>query len=105
MVDSPQRKSDSPRESLAHQIGVQNDYLNGVITGTLAFNSGDDKLLKSLTKAELLEKLQEVDRKLIDLLSEPDIGKRKVKVPWIEAPIPAITSLWALDSHEILHTG
>lgn len=105
MVDTPERKSDSPRESLGHQIGVQNDYMNGVISGTLAFKSGDDKQLKSLPKAELLQKLQEADQRLLELLSDPDIGNKKIKVPWSETPIPAIVSLWAMDSHEILHTG
>lgn len=105
MVDTPERKSDSPRESLGHQIGVQNDYMSGIVTGTLTFKSGDDKQLKSLGKTELLKKLQEVDQKLIGLLSDPEIGNKKVKVPWSETPIPAIASLWAMDSHEILHTG
>ena len=37
MVDSPGRKSDSPRESLAHQINVQQDYIKAVETGRLRF--------------------------------------------------------------------
>jgi len=37
MVNTPQRKSDSPRESLAHQIDTTRDYINGVKTGVLQF--------------------------------------------------------------------
>ncbi|KKQ74534.1 MAG: hypothetical protein US96_C0030G0014 [Candidatus Woesebacteria bacterium GW2011_GWB1_38_5b] len=105
MVDTPEKKSDSPRDSLGHQIGVQHDYMNGVTSGTLSFESGDDKQLKKLSKYELLKRLQEADEKLIEILSDPDIGIKKVKVPWSDTPIPAIASLWAMDSHEILHTG
>lgn len=105
MVDTPSRKADSPRESLGHQIGVQHDYMNGITSGTLSFESGDDKQLKKLSKNELLKKLQEADEKLIKILSNSEIGNKKVKVPWSDTPIPAIASLWALDSHEILHTG
>jgi len=35
MVDTPQRKSDAPRESLAHQIDTTRDYINGIKTGVL----------------------------------------------------------------------
>lgn len=91
--------------SLGHQIGVQNDYMAGVKSGTLVFRSGDDKKLKSLTKTELLQRLRDVDHKLVELLSNPNIGDKKVKVPWSDTPTPAISSLWGLDSHEILHLG
>ena len=105
MVNTPNRKSDSPRESLGHQIGVQKDYMNGVIHGELSFVSGDDKALKALSKTELLNKLGEIDEGLVELLSKSDIGERTIKVPWSKTPIPAISSLWAMNSHEILHTG
>jgi len=39
MVDTPERKSDTPRESLAHILYVQLVYLNGVKTGKLEFKS------------------------------------------------------------------
>ena len=37
MVDTPERKSDTPRERLAHILYVQLVYLNGVKTGKLEF--------------------------------------------------------------------
>ncbi len=107
MVDVPQRKSDSPRESLIHQIDTTRDYVNGIKTGTLRFGIKYDDLTEpqKMTKDELLLKLEESEKELIEILSDPEINNRKVQVPWGKEPIPAVTSLWALDSHEILHQG
>ena len=105
MVNNSERRSDSPRESLAHQIGVQQDYINAVITGILKFETGDDKSMKNLSKTELLQKLTEVDEKLVEILSDEDIGNKTIISPWSKIPSSAIKSLWGLDSHEILHTG
>lgn len=107
MVDTPKRKSDSPRESLVHQVDTTRDYINGVKTGILQFGIKYDDLAEpqKLSKEDLLAKLEESERELIEILCDPEIGKKKVKVPWSNEPIPAISSLWALDSHEILHQG
>lgn len=107
MVDIPQIKSDSPRESLIHQIDTTRDYLNGVTSGVLQFDNQyeDLHLPKKLTKSDLLKKLGETEKELIDVLSDPKISNKKVKVPWSKEPIPAIDSLWGLNSHEVLHTG
>lgn len=105
MVNSPKRKSDSPRESLAHQIGVERDYVYGIATGTLRFESGDDPELKKLSKSKLLELLSESDRTLIDTLATPGIMSRSVTVPWSPQPVPMVAVIWALDSHEIMHQG
>lgn len=107
MVDTPQRRSDSPRESLTHQIDTTRDYVNGVKTGTLQFGVKYDDLAEpqKLTKDELLAKLAETEEELIQILSDPNMGSKKVKVPWSKEPIPAVPSLWGLDSHEILHQG
>jgi hypothetical protein len=107
MVDTLERKSDSPRESLTHQIDTTRDYINGVKTGILKFAGKypDFSRSQSLSKNELLKKLEESENNLLDILSDPDIGNKKVQVPWSKEPIPAVASLWGLDSHEILHTG
>lgn len=107
MVDTPERKSDSPRESLAHQIDTTRDYINGVKNGVLKFGIIYEDLPKSvkLTKDQLLAKLDEAEKELIDLLTDTATHNKKVKVPWSNEPIPALASLWGLDSHEILHTG
>lgn len=107
MVDTPERKSDTPRESLAHQIDTTRDYINGVKNGVLKFGIKYEDLPKliNLTKDQLLAKLEEAEQELVNLLSDPATFDKKVKVPWSQEPIPALASLWGLDSHEILHTG
>ena len=75
-----------------HQIGVQQDYINGVITGVLKFETEDDKNLKNLSKAELLKKLTEVDEKLVKILSDKNIGNKKIKTPRSKNPISAVSS-------------
>lgn len=107
IVDTPERKSDSLRESLAHQVDTTRDYINGVKTGVLSFGIKYDDLQKpiKLSKEELFNKLDQAEIDLITILEDPEIGNKRVKVPWSNEPIPAIASLWGLDSHEILHTG
>lgn len=107
IVDDSKRKSDSPRESLAHQIDTERDYISGVKTGELKFGIIYDDLVKSikLSKSELLQKLQDEDNELIKILSDKEISDKMVKVSWSKEPISALSMIWALDSHEILHTG
>lgn len=107
MVDSPKRKSDSPRESIAHQIDTQRDYMNAIKTGILKFGEkySDLSQPENLSKMELLRKLEQADTELLGLLSDPHIGEKKVKVPWAPESISVLSMIWSLDSHEILHTG
>lgn len=105
IVDTPERKSDSIRESLGHQIGVQRDYQSALDTGKLEFKSGDDKELKSLSKDEQLQKLDELNGELVKKLSDVGVVNKKVSVSWSKEPIPAIAMLYGMNSHEILHTG
>ena len=107
MVDTPQRRSDSPRESLIHLIDTTLDYIEGVKTGVLRFGIKHQELegAEKWSKDELLKMLDKVTEDLIDLLSDPQIGQKKVKVPWSKKPVSAISALWGLDSHEILHQG
>lgn len=107
MVDSEKRKSDSPRESIIHQIDTTRDYINGVMTGKLNFGIEYEDLKKgeSYTKDQLLEMLKETEDQLVKMLSDADIGNKRVMVPWSPEPVPGVSSLWGLDSHEILHQG
>lgn len=100
-------KSDSIRKSIIHQVDTTRDYNNGVKTGILNFKVeySDLKDLEHASKEVLLEKLEESEEELIEVLSDSKINERTVKVPWSEKPIPAISSLWGLDSHEVLHQG
>lgn len=105
MVDRPERKSDSPRESMGHQIGTQMDYMSAIDTGTLVFKSRDNKKLKSLSKEELLQKLSNLDLELVNRLSDPSISIKKIYVPWSQTPVPVIPMFWGLRGHEVLHIG
>lgn len=98
-------KSDTPRQTVGHQIGVEQDYLRAIETGKLEFKSGDNKELKKLSKQELLQKLKNEDQRLIDLLNNKENCNKKIHVPWSKEPILATSMLWGMDSHEILHTG
>lgn len=105
MVDTPEKKSDSIRASLAHLIAVQIDYLNGIESGKLISVAGNNTELKKLSKEKLLDVLTRIDHEFIDLLSEQVNCTRQVSVPWKEEPIPAVQMLWKLKKHEILHIG
>lgn len=107
MVDNPQRKSDSIRESIVHQIDTTRDYINGARTGILKFRQVYQDLIdiNNYSKLHLLQKLTDTENELMKLLSDPEINNKRVIVPWSQDPIPAVSSLWGLDSHEILHTG
>jgi uncharacterized damage-inducible protein DinB len=107
MVDQQNRKSDSPRESLAHQIRVQHDYVQAVETGKLEFSRLLDleDRLKTESKATLLRELEAVDHRLVDLLCHSGNCKRLVEVPWNKERVDVITMLRSLHQHEILHTG
>ncbi|RJQ27723.1 hypothetical protein C4577_00820 [Candidatus Parcubacteria bacterium] len=105
MVNTAQRKSDSPRESLAHQVDVTRDYIQGVKTGILKFgNKYPDLLdLKQYSKKELIDKLEEAEKELVEILTGPKVGDKKIQAPW--GNVGAIDLLWGLHEHEILHTG
>lgn len=107
MVNTPQRKSDSPRESLAHQIRVQREYMRAIEAGELKFSVfyNQETELKKKSKDELLTELKGVDQQLITLLSSEENCHKIIKTPWSKDGINAITMLYALRDHEILHTG
>lgn len=105
MVDTPERKSDSPKESLAHQINVQRTYMKAVEKGELRFGDYYDQELKAKTKDELLTELEKVDKELIELLANEENLKKKIVVPWSKKLIGVVEMFWGLDAHEILHTG
>lgn len=105
MVDTPERKSDSPRESLAHQINVQRSYMKAIEVGELRFGDYYNQNLQGKSKEELLQELERADKELIDLLSREENLKKKVIVPWNKKGVRVIQMLWGLQEHEILHTG
>jgi uncharacterized damage-inducible protein DinB len=99
------KKSDSPRESLAHQIGVQRCYMNAVEKGELRFGNYKDNKLRKMSKKELMVELDKTDKELMEILSDKDKLGLKIKVPWDRKTIDPVSMFWALSEHEILHTG
>ncbi len=109
MVDNTTKKSDSPRDHLAHQITVIYDYANGIRQGTITFhdNTHYDQLkkYKKMTKADLIHEYDQAMQTIVDLLAEEDIDNKQIKVSWYDKPILALSALSGLNAHEILHTG
>ena len=105
MVDTQERKSDSVRESLAHQINVQRTYTKAVETGELRFGDYYNQELKTESKENLLEELEKSDKELIDILANEENLNKQIIVSWSEKPINVIDMFWGLNEHEILHTG
>lgn len=105
MVQTPTRISDSPRESLAHQINVQKTYILGIRTGKLTFGAHYDTSLKQKSKEELLAILDAADVELKEILAKEELVHKMVAVPWNLKGVVAIAMLWSLHNHEILHTG
>ncbi len=105
LTDTPQRRADSPRESLAHILYVQLVYLNGVRTGALAFGPMGVDHYRTLPRAQLLGELERIERAMFDeLTSEAFDPGRPVAVFW-GGQMDAIDVLYFLRDHDILHVG
>jgi hypothetical protein len=110
MVDTKTRRSDSPRESLLHQLFVVRNYVYSMKTGVMQWGEERGALLMAPAlrrwgKRRLLDEMQRTEQELVDLLALPDIESRTVKVGWQDEPLPALRLLHGLNDHEILHTG
>jgi hypothetical protein len=105
MVEMPARKSDTPRESLAHLLYVQLVYLNGVRAGKLEFKSMGVEHYGKLTKAQLLAELERIDQEIWSYLTAATFDSQGlVDVPWGGKP-NAVDVLFFLRDHDILHIG
>ncbi|MBI3620344.1 hypothetical protein HY214_04360 [Candidatus Roizmanbacteria bacterium] len=110
MVNTASKQSDSPRESLTHQIYVTRNYVRALKTGTLHWGDAVyHKLMqpgdKKRSKEELLKAFDKGTEELCQALSDPTIGEKQVYVTWSKQPVSALLSIWSLDRHEILHQG
>jgi len=109
LVNNEKTQSDSPRKNLTHQIDTTRDYINGLLAGELYFGRQKeyDDLQKpeTLSKDQLINKLDESTLWLIKILQQKNIDQIVVKVPWSVKSIPALQMIWGLNNHEILHTG
>jgi uncharacterized damage-inducible protein DinB len=105
MVDTPERKADTPRQSLAHILYVNQVYLNSVRTGKLEFKSFGTEHYATMTKEQLLDEWERVDQEMFaTLTSQAFESQRPVEVPWGGA-MGAVDVLFFLRDHDILHIG
>jgi len=105
MVDTPTRKSDTPRESLAHILYVQLVYLDGVRTGKLEFKPMGVEHYWQMTKGQLLAEMARIDAEMYTYLTaETFDGSRRVEVFW-GGELGPVDVLHFLRDHDILHIG
>jgi uncharacterized damage-inducible protein DinB len=105
MVDSPERKADTPRESLAHILYVQWVYFDSVKTGKLEFRSMGTEHYSQMTKAQLIAELERIDTEMVTFLTAESFDSgRLVKTFW-GAEMNCIDVLFFLRDHDILHIG
>ncbi len=105
MVDTPARKADTPRQSLAHILYVQLVYLNAVKTGRLEFKSMGTEHYVSMTKTQLMSEWERIDDDMYAYLTSEAFDSRcEVEVPW-GGRMNAVDLLFFLRDHDILHTG
>ena len=105
LVDTPQRKADTPRQSLAHILYVQLVYLRALQTGKLEFKSMGTEGYEKLPKERLLAAWERTDQEMLDFLTAPSFdSERTVEVPW-GGRMNGIDLLFFLRDHEILHIG
>lgn len=104
MVDTPERKADSPRESLAHLLEYRWLVLEGVKTGNFAFKDIGVGYYWQATKDQLLAEWERFEQQMFDhLTSKQFVSGATIATPW-EA-MTAINLLYLIRDHDILHVG
>ncbi len=104
MVDMPQRKSDTPRESLAHILRVQLILFNGLQAGRIEFKAMDVEHYWQMSKSELVAEMERIDQAMFDYLTAAAFDSNAtVQAPWGE--VNGVDALAFLRDHDILHIG
>jgi len=105
MLENEKRKTDTPRDSLAHILHFQLINFNGMKTGKLVYKSqGVDRYWK-ISRGELIAEMERIDRELFEYLAANDFDKDAVIVtPWGEQ-WNCLDILSGLRDHDILHIG
>jgi len=105
MVDTPERKSDTARESLAHILYVQLVYWNGVKTGTLEFKSMGVEHYWNMTKGQLLAEMERIDQEMFSYLTAETFDSSSCVAVFWGGEMNAVDVLYFLRDHTILHIG
>jgi uncharacterized damage-inducible protein DinB len=105
LIDVPERRADSPRESLAHLLEYRLIVFNGVKTGTLVFTGMGSERYQQMTKDQLLAAWEQIEQELFTYLTDEHFeSEAKVSTPWGTA-MTAIECLYLIRDHDILHIG
>jgi uncharacterized damage-inducible protein DinB len=105
IVDTPERKSDTPRESLAHILYVELVYFAASKTGKLEFKEMGVEHYKSLSKNQLLSDMERIDQEVFAYLTGDSFDSNLlVEVPW-GGKMNVVDVLFFLRDHDILHVG
>lgn len=104
MVDTEDRRSDSPCESLAHIIDTHMMYFDAIRRGELVFESAAQERLTGMEKPGLLAELDELEREFFAYLGRPHLNPDELmQVPWGE--MRTGQALHLIREHDILHIG
>lgn len=105
MVKDPNRKSDTPRQSLAHILEYRLLVFDGVKTGKFEFKSMGVEHYYSASKQELLEEWDKIERQFVDFCCATNFDAQKeIEMPW-GGTLSAAGTLYLIRDHEILHVG
>lgn len=104
MVDRETRKADSPRESLAHILHVQLNYLNAMQTGTLNFGKLEVGHYWEISRSDLIAEMDRMDEEIYAHLTGGSFDPgASITAPWGELNINDL--LMFLRDHDVLHIG
>ena len=101
MVDTPERKADSPRESLGHLIEVQRAYFEGIRTGEVRWDLPPAADYGAMDKRQLIEALVALDREMAKYV----VGSEFDPAAQVEGGGTALEVLYLVRDHDILHVG
>jgi uncharacterized damage-inducible protein DinB len=105
MVATPERRADTPRESLAHILYVQLVYFDAVKSGTLEFKSLGVEHYREMTKAQLLAEWERIDEEMFAHLTGDGFDSNSHVAVFWGGDTNAIEVLYFLRDHAILHVG
>jgi uncharacterized damage-inducible protein DinB len=104
MVDTSERRSDSPRESLVHILETQLAYFDGIRSGNLSFDSMGAERYQAVSKQQLLDELAAVDEEIYRYATSAEFDAAgRIETSWGDET--ALSVLHLVRDHDILHAG
>ncbi|HEY0070781.1 MAG TPA: DinB family protein [Chloroflexia bacterium] len=104
IVETGNRRADSPRESLVHILETQLAYFNGITSGSLDFESMGAERYQAMSKQQLLDELAALDEKMYRHSTSPDFDPAAtISTSWGDETTLGV--LYLVRDHDILHIG